>query len=84
MHTKASEISKLRRVVGHRAHEPICGGLPHSVKEAKENIHHDSAAVAMISWVHLPRTWRERMSIILPTKMKVVILAQKISQSLQN
>lgn len=46
--TETSEVSKLRRVVRHCTHEPICSGLPHGVEQTAEDIYPNPAWVVAV------------------------------------
>jgi len=45
--TKSSKVSQFRRIVGHGAHNPVRGRLPHGIQETTENVQPDPRNVAM-------------------------------------
>ena len=53
MLTESSEMRKLRGVVRHGAHDPICGRLPHRVEEAAEDVQPDATSIPLIVDVYL-------------------------------
>ena len=51
--TETGEVSELGGVVGHGAHEPVGGGLPHGVEDTAEDVQPDPAGVAVVVEVDL-------------------------------
>lgn len=51
--TESSKVGQLGWVIGHGAHDPISGRLPHSIKQSHEHVGKDSADISVVEDVHL-------------------------------
>lgn len=51
--TETSQVGELRRVIGQRTHDPVCGGLPHGIEDAATDVQENAADIRPVVYVQL-------------------------------